>query len=68
MARTRRPAVSRSLPDFIGTEHILLGLIREGDGLAAQILVKLGADLKQLQSSVLNLLKQPNPGPPSAAE
>jgi hypothetical protein len=54
--------------NFIGTEHILLGLIREGDGLAAQILVKLGADLKQLHSSVLDLLKQPNPGPPSAAE
>ncbi|MBB4938235.1 ATP-dependent Clp protease ATP-binding subunit ClpC [Streptosporangium album] len=31
--------------DHIGTEHILLGLVREGEGLAAQVLVKLGADL-----------------------
>ncbi len=30
--------------DYIGTEYILLGLIREGDGVAAQVLVKLGAD------------------------
>jgi len=30
---------------YIGTEHILLGLIREGEGVAAQVLVKLGADL-----------------------
>ena len=31
---------------YIGTEHILLGLIREGEGVAAQVLIKLGADLK----------------------
>jgi ATP-dependent Clp protease ATP-binding subunit ClpC len=31
--------------NYIGTEHILLGLIREGEGVAAQVLVKLGADL-----------------------
>jgi hypothetical protein len=42
--------------DYIGTEHILLGLIREGEGLAAQILVKLGADLSPLRESVLALL------------
>jgi hypothetical protein len=52
----------------LGTEHLLLGLIREGDGLAAQILVKLGADLQQLRSTVLTLLKQTDPEPPSAAE
>ena len=33
--------------NYIGTEHILLGLIREGDGVAAQVLVKLGADPSQ---------------------
>src|SRR5262249_2593909 len=41
---------------FLGTEHILLGLIREGDGLAAQTLVKLGADLGELRVGVLALL------------
>ena len=37
--------------NYIGTEHILLGLIREGEGVAAQILVKLGADLGRVLSS-----------------
>ena len=32
---------------YIGTEHILLGLLREGDGVAAQVLVRLGADLNR---------------------
>ena len=50
----------------LGTEHILLGLIREGDGLAAQILVKLGADLKQLRNAVLTLLTAPEP--PASSE
>src|SRR5258708_7141260 len=35
--------------DYIGTEHILLGLIREGNGVAAQVLVKLGADLNTVR-------------------
>src|SRR2546430_1332906 len=35
--------------NYIGTEHILLGLIREGEGVAAQVLVKLGADLNQVR-------------------
>ena len=42
--------------DYIGTEHILLGLIREGDGVAAQVLVGLGADLNRVQQVVLQLL------------
>ncbi len=41
---------------YIGTEHILLGLIREGEGVAAQVLVKLGADLNRVRSTVLQLL------------
>ncbi|WP_392508030.1 ATP-dependent Clp protease ATP-binding subunit [Naumannella halotolerans] len=41
---------------YIGTEHILLGLIREGEGVAAQVLVKLGADLNRVRSQVLQLL------------
>jgi hypothetical protein len=42
--------------NFLGTEHILLGIIREGAGVAAQVLVKLGADLNQLRDHVLALL------------
>jgi RNA polymerase sigma factor (sigma-70 family) len=38
--------------DYIGTEHLLLGLIREGDGLAARVLVKLGADLERTRREV----------------
>jgi ATP-dependent Clp protease ATP-binding subunit ClpC len=41
---------------YIGTEHILLGLIREGDGVAAQILISLGADLDRVRRAVLQLL------------
>ena len=40
----------------IGTEHILLGLIREGDGVAAQVLVKLGADRNRVRQQVTQLL------------
>jgi ATP-dependent Clp protease ATP-binding subunit ClpC len=43
--------------NYIGTEHILLGLIREGDGVAAQVLVKLGADLNQTRQQVIKLLQ-----------
>ena len=42
--------------DYIGTEHILLGLIREGDGVAAQVLVKLGADLDRVRQQVIQLI------------
>jgi ATP-dependent Clp protease ATP-binding subunit ClpA len=47
--------------NYIGTEHILLGLIREGEGVAAQVLVKLGADLNTVRQQVIQLL-----GPTSA--
>ena len=42
--------------DYIGTEHILLGLVREGDGVAAQVLVRLGADLNRVRQQVIQLL------------
>jgi ATP-dependent Clp protease ATP-binding subunit ClpC len=42
--------------NYIGTEHILLGLIREGEGVAAQVLVKLGADLNKVKQQVIQLL------------
>ena len=41
---------------YIGTEHILLGLIREGEGVAAQVLVKLNADLNRVRQQVIQLL------------
>jgi ATP-dependent Clp protease ATP-binding subunit ClpC len=42
--------------NYIGTEHILLGLIREGEGVAAQVLLNLGADLEKVRSAVIQLL------------
>ncbi|MDP3631307.1 MAG: ATP-dependent Clp protease ATP-binding subunit [Actinomycetota bacterium] len=54
--------------NYIGTEHILLGLIREGEGVAAQVLLNLGADLEKVRSAVIQLLsgyyggKQAEPG------
>ncbi|GFJ83397.1 ATP-dependent Clp protease ATP-binding subunit ClpC [Phytohabitans houttuyneae] len=59
--------------NYIGTEHILLGLIREGEGVAAQVLVKLGADLNRVRQQVIQLLsghveKAPagEPAPPTS--
>ncbi len=43
---------------YIGTEHILLGLIREGEGVAAQVLVDLGADLTRVRQQVIKLLDE----------
>ncbi|MFP5225679.1 MAG: ATP-dependent Clp protease ATP-binding subunit [Actinomycetota bacterium] len=43
--------------NYIGTEHILLGLIREGEGVAAGVLVKLGADLAKVRQTVIALLQ-----------
>jgi ATP-dependent Clp protease ATP-binding subunit ClpC len=42
--------------NYIGTEHILLGLIREGNGVAAQVLVQLGAALDRVRQQVIQLL------------
>jgi hypothetical protein len=42
--------------NYIGTEHILLGLVREGEGVAAQVLVKLGAELNRVRQMVIQLL------------
>jgi ATP-dependent Clp protease ATP-binding subunit ClpA len=53
--------------NYIGTEHILLGLIREGDGVAAQVLVKLGAALNRVRQQVIQLIaaqQQPGHLPP----
>ena len=42
--------------NYIGTEHILLGLIREGDGVAARVLAELGAELNQVRQQIIQLL------------
>jgi ATP-dependent Clp protease ATP-binding subunit ClpC len=42
--------------NYIGTEHMLLGLVREGEGVAAQVLVGLGADLPRVRQQVIQLL------------
>ena len=52
--------------NYIGTEHILLGMIREGEGVAAQVLVKLGADPSRIRQQV-NQLLQGSPGEKPAA-
>ncbi len=43
--------------NYIGTEHILLGMIREGEGVAAQVLVRLGADLNRVRQQVIQQLR-----------
>jgi ATP-dependent Clp protease ATP-binding subunit ClpC len=53
--------------NYIGTEHILLGLIREGEGVAAQVLVKLGADQARVRQQVIELLSGSAGGPGAAA-
>ncbi|MGI9006240.1 MAG: ATP-dependent Clp protease ATP-binding subunit [Streptosporangiaceae bacterium] len=53
--------------NYIGTEHILLGLIREGEGVAAQVLVRLGADLNLVRQQVIQLLHGYQGKEPAAA-
>src|SRR4051812_13196961 len=53
--------------NYIGTEHILLGLIREGEGVGAQVLVKLGADLNRVRQQVIQLLSGYQGKEPAAA-
>jgi ATP-dependent Clp protease ATP-binding subunit ClpA len=48
--------------NYIGTEHILLGLIHEGEGVAAQVLVRLGADLNRVRREVIRLAQDATGG------
>ncbi len=52
--------------NYIGTEHLLLGLIREGEGIAAQVLVNLGLDLGKVRQEVMELLGSTAPAYSSA--
>ncbi|OFW65872.1 MAG: NDP-hexose 4-ketoreductase [Actinobacteria bacterium RBG_16_68_21] len=55
--------------NYIGTEHILLGLIREGEGVAAQVLQKLGAELHKVRQTVIQLLSgAQGDEPPTSSE
>ncbi len=49
--------------NYIGTEHLLLGLIREGEGVASQVLMNLGLDLNRVRSEVITLLGSSSPVP-----
>ena len=44
--------------NYIGTEHILLGLLREGEGVGAQVLVQMGADLPRVRARVLEIVAE----------
>lgn len=44
--------------NYIGTEHLLLGLLREGDGIAVKVLTNLGVELKQVRSAVEFIISQ----------
>ena len=48
--------------NYIGTEHLLLGLIREGEGIASQVLMNLGLELDKVRDEVMNLLGSEIPG------
>ena len=48
--------------NYIGTEHLLLGLIREGEGVASQVLMNLGLELEKVREEVMNLLGSEIPG------
>ncbi len=48
--------------NYIGTEHLLLGLIREGEGVASQVLLNLGLDLNTVRNEVMELLGSALPG------
>ncbi len=52
-----RPEAVQLGHNYVGTEHILLGLIREGEGVAAQVLVRLGADLNLVRRQVVQVLQ-----------
>ena len=59
------PEAVRLGHSYVGTEHILLGLIREDDCLAALVLVQLGADLSRVRQQVIQLVSGPQPQPGS---
>lgn len=53
--------------NYIGTEHLLLGLIREGEGVAARVLENLGVDLNKVRANVIKMLGETRTGATTAA-
>jgi len=53
--------------NYVGTEHLLLGLLREHEGVAARVLMNLGLNLEDVREEILNLLGAEFPGPGEAA-
>lgn len=53
--------------NYIGTEHLLLGLIREGEGVATRILENLGVDLNKVRSNVIRMLGETRTGAPTSS-
>src|SRR5216683_1516068 len=47
--------------NYIGTEHLLLGMVREGDGVAAKVLASLGVNLERVRSETIRVLSQSLP-------
>ncbi len=54
--------------NYIGTEHLLLGLLREGEGIAAQVLHSLGLDINSVRQEIMNLLGAGIPGPAAGTQ
>lgn len=54
--------------NYVGTEHLLLGLIREGEGLAAKVLVTLGLDADTVRNEIIRQLSSPREKPDKEAE
>ena len=52
-----RDEAARLRHDYIGTEHLLLGIVREGEGIAAKVLNKLDLDFEQIQQAVESMVK-----------
>jgi len=52
-----RDEANRLQHDYIGTEHLLLGIVREGEGIAARVLQKLDLDLEQIQQAIENIVR-----------
>ena len=52
-----RDEANRLQHDYIGTEHLLLGIVREGEGIAARVLQKLDLDLDQIQQAIENIVR-----------
>ena len=61
-----REEAARLHHEYVGTEHILLGLIREGEGVAAAVLTNLNVDLEDIQQKIEETVKKGRRPPPPA--